>query len=158
MIEKREVFKHRIDKLETKVHNMTTGLITEYFAPGRPDCLKGILHFCFYMYVSDFNSCIYQTYSGYTPCVLQVSVFKSWLPYRQSRKWSSNHCANSLRTQTYFRSSLFSTWKVPFREERVTSAFAGYRTNPNVYISKESVLCRFIKVSTKRQLSRCSFF
>ncbi|CAH3167529.1 unnamed protein product [Porites lobata] len=40
MIEKREVFKHRIDKLETKVHNMTTGLITEYFAPGRPDCLK----------------------------------------------------------------------------------------------------------------------
>ena len=117
MIEKREVFKHRIDKLETKVHNMTTGLITEYFAPGRPDCLKGILHFCFYMYVSDLFSCIYQTYSGYTPCILQVSVFKSWLPYRQSRKWSSNHGANSLRTQTYFRSSLFSTWKVPFREE-----------------------------------------
>ena len=117
MIEKREVFKHRIDKLETKVHNMTTGLITEYFAPGRPDCLKGILHLCFYMYVSDLFSCIYQTYSGYTPCILQVSVFKSWLPYRQSRKWSSNHCANSLRMQTYFRSSLLSTWKVPFREE-----------------------------------------
>ena len=54
MIEKREVFKHRIDKLETKVHNMTTGLITEYFAPGRPDCLKGILHLCFYMYVLQF--------------------------------------------------------------------------------------------------------
>ena len=77
MIEKREVFKHRIDKLETKVHNMTTGLITEYFAPGRPDCLKGILHLCFQMYVSDLFSCIYQTYSGYTPCILQVSVFKS---------------------------------------------------------------------------------
>ena len=75
MIEKREVFKHRIDKLETKVHNMTTGLITEYFAPGRPDCLKGILRLCFYMYVSDLFSCIYQTYSGYTPCILHYIYY-----------------------------------------------------------------------------------
>ena len=42
LVEKREVYKHRIDKLESKVHNMTTGLITEYFAPGRLDCLKGL--------------------------------------------------------------------------------------------------------------------
>ena len=41
LVEKREVYKHRIDKLETKVHKMTTGLITEFFAPGRLDCLKG---------------------------------------------------------------------------------------------------------------------
>ena len=42
LIEKREVYKHRIDKLETKVHNMTTGLIAEFFSPGRLDCLKGM--------------------------------------------------------------------------------------------------------------------
>ena len=41
LVEKKEVYKHRVDKLETKVHNMTTGLITEFFTPGRLDCLKG---------------------------------------------------------------------------------------------------------------------
>lgn len=41
LVEKREIYKHRVDKLETKVHNMTTGLITEFFTPGRLDCLKG---------------------------------------------------------------------------------------------------------------------
>jgi len=40
-VEKREMYKHRIDKLENKLHNMTTGRITEYFHPGRMDCLKG---------------------------------------------------------------------------------------------------------------------
>lgn len=42
LMEKREVFKHRIDKLDTKTHTMTTGLIVEHFLPGRPDCLQGI--------------------------------------------------------------------------------------------------------------------
>ena len=42
LVEKRELYKHREDKLETKVHNMTTGLITELFSPGRLDCLKGL--------------------------------------------------------------------------------------------------------------------
>ena len=41
LLEKREVYKHRVDKLETKMHNMTTAVITESFLPGRPDCLKG---------------------------------------------------------------------------------------------------------------------
>lgn len=40
LVEKREMYKHRIDKLENKLHNMTTGRITEYFHPGRMDCLK----------------------------------------------------------------------------------------------------------------------
>ena len=51
LVEKREMYKHRIDKLESKVHNMTTGLITEFFAPGRLDCLKGwypvFVHFAY---------------------------------------------------------------------------------------------------------------
>jgi len=40
IIEVIEIFKHRADKLERKVHNLLTGWITEYFAPGRPQSLK----------------------------------------------------------------------------------------------------------------------
>ncbi|KAK3749491.1 hypothetical protein QZH41_013464 [Actinostola sp. cb2023] len=44
LLEKREVFKHRVDKLETKTHNMTTGIIDEHLVPGRPDCLQEHLY------------------------------------------------------------------------------------------------------------------
>jgi len=46
-IEVIELFKHRADKLEKKVHNLVTGWITEYFAPGRPQSLKGIQMFIY---------------------------------------------------------------------------------------------------------------
>ena len=40
LVEVTDTFKHRADKLEKKVHNHTTGILTEYFNPGRLDCLK----------------------------------------------------------------------------------------------------------------------
>lgn len=40
-MEVRDTYKHRADKVVSKVHNHTTGIITEYFNPGRQDCLKG---------------------------------------------------------------------------------------------------------------------
>ena len=48
IIEVIEIFKHRADKLERKVHNLLTGWITEYFAPGRPQSLKGVLLYYFF--------------------------------------------------------------------------------------------------------------
>lgn len=41
VIEIIEIYKHRTDKLQKKVHNLLTGWITEYFAPGRLQSLKG---------------------------------------------------------------------------------------------------------------------
>ena len=41
VIEVQEIFKHRADKLEKKVHNLVTGWITEYYQPGRAQSLKG---------------------------------------------------------------------------------------------------------------------
>ncbi|XP_001632291.2 dynein regulatory complex subunit 7 [Nematostella vectensis] len=39
LLEKREVFEHRNDKLESRVYDLTTGINVEIFAPGRLDCL-----------------------------------------------------------------------------------------------------------------------
>jgi hypothetical protein len=44
-VEVSDTFKHRADKLEKKIHNHTTGIITEYFNPGRLDCLRGLQTF-----------------------------------------------------------------------------------------------------------------
>ncbi|XP_046848993.1 dynein regulatory complex subunit 7-like isoform X2 [Xenia sp. Carnegie-2017] len=40
LVEMAEDYKHRADKLVRKVYNHKTGTITEYFSPGRLDCLK----------------------------------------------------------------------------------------------------------------------
>ena len=41
LVEVTDTYKHRADKLDKKIHNHSTGIITEYFNPGRLDCLKG---------------------------------------------------------------------------------------------------------------------
>ena len=51
IIEVIEIFKHRADKLERKVHNLLTGWITEYFAPGRPQSLKGVYYIFFFVHL-----------------------------------------------------------------------------------------------------------
>ena len=42
LVEVSETYKHRADKLDKKVHHHASGIITEYFNPGRLDCLKGL--------------------------------------------------------------------------------------------------------------------
>lgn len=41
-VEVNDTYKHRADKLDKKKHNHSTGIVTEYFNPGRLDCLKGL--------------------------------------------------------------------------------------------------------------------
>ncbi|XP_078734975.1 dynein regulatory complex subunit 7 [Lampetra fluviatilis] len=40
LVEVRETYSHRKDRLERKLLNKESGLVTEHFAPGRADCLK----------------------------------------------------------------------------------------------------------------------
>ena len=53
LVEVSDSYKHRADKLDKKVHNHTTGIITEYFNPGRLDCLKGLQ----IIYFNNYDCC-----------------------------------------------------------------------------------------------------
>ena len=46
MIEIRQWFKHRVDKLISRELNKTTNTVVEQFAPGRPRFLKGVILMC----------------------------------------------------------------------------------------------------------------
>lgn len=83
LVEKKEVYKHRVDKLETKVHNMTTGLITEFFTPGRLDCLKGQKQFITLISKSLFlarflQPCCSCGRENHSECVLVLKVCPSF--------------------------------------------------------------------------------
>lgn len=44
LVQVKEFYSHRADKLQERVHNHHTGWITEYYAPGRHRCLRGNLN------------------------------------------------------------------------------------------------------------------